>query len=173
MAMAMAALLLLVFLAVPAVHSVQTNVPWNEGIDYTTWAAGKTFTVGDTLVFVYTTNHAVDIVDESHYTSCNSGNALHSYSGGQTTITLTTPGPMYFLCPTIGHCQAGMKLSITVAAAASSSSGSSSTTSTTPAITTTTSSPTTSGVGGMFGNMNNWVVIGFSVVVAGFVGFMG
>ncbi|KAF7139532.1 hypothetical protein RHSIM_Rhsim07G0036700 [Rhododendron simsii] len=153
MAMAMAALLLLVLLAVPAVHSVQTNIPWNEGINYTTWAADKTFAVGDTLLFVYTTNHAVDIVDESDYTSCNYGNALHSYSGGRTTITLTTPGSMYFLCPTIGHCQAGMKLSITVtAAAASSSSGSS---------------------GGMFGNMNTWVVIGFSVVVAGLVGFMG
>ncbi|KAG5538738.1 hypothetical protein RHGRI_019334 [Rhododendron griersonianum] len=156
MAMAMAALLLLVLLAVPAVHSVQTNIPWNEGINYQNWAAGKTFTVGDTLVFVYNTNHAVDIVDESDYTRCNSGNALHSYSGGQTTITLTAPGPMYFLCPTIGHCQAGMKLNITVAA-----------------ITTTTSSPTSSGAGGMFGNMNNWVVIGFSVVVAGLVGFMG
>ncbi|KAI8545496.1 hypothetical protein RHMOL_Rhmol07G0044200 [Rhododendron molle] len=170
MTMAMAALLLLVLLAVPAVHSVQTNIPWNEGINYQNWAAGKTFTVGDTLVFVYTTNHEVDIVDESDYTSCNSGNALYSYSGGQTTITLATPGPMYFLCPTIGHCQAGMKLSITVVAAASSS-GSSSTTSTTPGITTTTSSPTSSGgAGGMFGNMNNWVIIGASVVVAGLVG---
>lgn len=49
MAMAMAALLLLVLLAVPAVHSVQTNIPWNEGINYTNWAAGKTFTVDDTL----------------------------------------------------------------------------------------------------------------------------
>lgn len=129
------------------------------------------FDFRDPPVFVYTTNHAVDIIDESDYNSCNSGNALYSYSGGKTTITLTTPGPMYFLCPIIGHCQAGMKLSITVAAAGASS-GSPSTTSTTPAITTTTS-PTSSGAGGMFGNMNHWVVIGFSVVVAGLVGFMG
>ncbi|KAG5538741.1 hypothetical protein RHGRI_019337 [Rhododendron griersonianum] len=121
MAMAMAAVLLLFVLAAPAVvHSLQYNVTWNLGINYNSWAAGKTFTVGDTLVFTYTTEHAVDVVDQSEYASCNSWNALHSYTGGQTAISLATPGPMYFLCPIQGHCQAGMKLGITVVAAAAS-----------------------------------------------------
>ncbi|XP_058221731.1 uclacyanin-2-like [Rhododendron vialii] len=202
MAMAMAALLLLVLVAAPAaVHSAQHSVAWNQGTDYSNYGAGQTFTVGDTLVFTYSTSHGVDVVGQSDYSNCNSGNALNSYSGGQTTITLTTPGTMYFMCPTFGHCQGGMKLSIPVVAAGgsttspatptspsssgsssptvttppdSSSSGSSSTTGSTPVITTTTSSPKSySGAGGMFVNMNNLVVIGFSVVVAGLVGFMG
>ncbi|KAF7138471.1 hypothetical protein RHSIM_Rhsim07G0036900 [Rhododendron simsii] len=273
MAMAMAAVLLLFVLAAPAVHSLQYNVTWNLEINYTSWAAGKTFTVGDTLgklvylgtvsiiqfsmhdhlpVFTYTTEHAVDVVDQSEYASCNSWNALHTYIGGQTAIPLATPGPMYFLCPIEGHCQAGMKLGITVAAAAASptaptktppptstttpkppastttptstpsasptaatvmppptstttpkppastttptwtpspspsvspsptvtspsgspSSGPSPTTSTTPVITAAASSPkSSSGAGGMIGNLGSLVVIGFSVV--GLVGFMG
>ncbi|XP_058221734.1 uclacyanin-3-like [Rhododendron vialii] len=231
MAMAMAAVLLLFVLAAPAVHSLQYNVTWNLEINYNSWAAGKTFTVGDTLVFTYTTEHAVDVVDQSEYASCNSWNALHSYTGGQTAISLATSGPMYFLCPIQGHCQAGMKLGITVVAAAASptaptttppptstttpkppasattpkppastttptstpspspsvspaptvtspsgspSSSPSPTASTTPVFTAAASSPkSSSGAGGMIGNMGSLVVTGFSVVVAGLVGFMG
>lgn len=49
MAMAMAFVLLLFVLAAPSVHSLQYGVTWNLGINYNAWAAGKTFTVGDTL----------------------------------------------------------------------------------------------------------------------------
>ncbi|KAH7863496.1 hypothetical protein Vadar_018174 [Vaccinium darrowii] len=195
MAMAMAALLILL-LAAPAVHAVQHNIPWSQGTNYAgSTYSSQTYTVGDTLLFTYGGSHGVDVVTQSDYDNCNSGNALNSYSGGQTTITLSSAGPMYFMCPTSGHCQSGMKLGITVVSAAStttpstgtspavttpsssSSSGSSSSdnpspSGTTPVITTTTSSPT-SGAGGMFGNMNYLVMMGFSVVVAGLVGFMG
>ncbi|XP_058221733.1 uclacyanin-3-like [Rhododendron vialii] len=137
MAMAMAAVLLLFVLVAPTVHSLQYDVTWNLGINYNSWAAGKTFTVGDTLVFTYTLEHSVDVVDGSDYASCNTGNPLNSYTGGLTTITLTTPGSIYFICPTEGHCQAGMKLGITVAAAASPTTP----TSPPPSSTTTPTSP--------------------------------
>ncbi|KAI8545498.1 hypothetical protein RHMOL_Rhmol07G0044400 [Rhododendron molle] len=141
MAMAMAAVLLLFFLVAPTVHSLQYNVTWNLKINYNAWAAGKTFTIGDTLVFTYTTEHAVDVVDQTEYASCNSWNALYSYTGGQTAISLATPGPMYFLCPIQGHCQAGMKLGITVVAVAAAASPTAPTTTPTPTSTTTPTTP--------------------------------
>lgn len=72
------------------------------------------FNFHDRPVFTYTSElHAVDVVDGSDYADCNTGNPLHSYTGGLTTITLAAPGPIYFICPTEGHCQAGMKLAWT------------------------------------------------------------
>lgn len=52
MALAIAFLILLV--AAPAAvfgadHIVGDDQGWNSGVDYETWASGKTFTVGDTL----------------------------------------------------------------------------------------------------------------------------
>ena len=50
---AMAAALLVLLLAAPAVHGAQytvgDNAGWNSGVDYTGWVSDKTFTVGDTL----------------------------------------------------------------------------------------------------------------------------
>ncbi|KAG5538739.1 hypothetical protein RHGRI_019335 [Rhododendron griersonianum] len=59
MAMAMAAVLLLFVLAAPAVHSLQYAVTWNLGINYNSWAAGKTFTVGDTLGKLFLSWHGI------------------------------------------------------------------------------------------------------------------
>ena len=46
-------LLLLLFVVAPAVyavnHAVGGSSNWNENVDYTTWATGQTFTVGDNL----------------------------------------------------------------------------------------------------------------------------
>lgn len=51
--MARAAVLLMVLVAVgPAVateYSVGDSQGWASGVDYSTWVAGKTFNVGDTL----------------------------------------------------------------------------------------------------------------------------
>ncbi|GMP42592.1 hypothetical protein CsSME_00012283 [Camellia sinensis var. sinensis] len=191
MAMAAAVLALLVVVA-PAVQAVQHTVGgtsgWSQTTDYSTWAAGATFTVGDTLLFNYGSSHSVAVMSQSDYNSCNTGNAINTYNGGQTTITLDKPGSMYFACPSFGHCQGGMKMAINVVAATSStttpSSGSSPTTpagstspatpttepSTTPAITTTTTTPHPySGAAGSFGSMN----LGFSIGLAGLVAFMG
>lgn len=52
--MALAAVCLIVsLLAVPAAHAVDHIVGgspgWNQGVDYTTWASGQKFAVGDNL----------------------------------------------------------------------------------------------------------------------------
>ncbi|KAE8696922.1 Uclacyanin-2 [Hibiscus syriacus] len=120
-----AAFLLLLLLAAPAAHAVQNTVGdsagWTTTGDHEGWVQGKTFTVGDTLLFNYSSSHAVDVVSKIDYDNCNSDNALSSHNDGNTVITLSNPGPMYFICPTIGHCASGMKLAVNVVAAGGNS----------------------------------------------------
>ncbi|XP_050235885.1 uclacyanin-2-like [Mercurialis annua] len=117
--MAASSAFLFLLLAIPAVYGAQHIVGgssgWtNFGVDYDTWAAGETFTVGDTLVFTYGSNHQVAETNEGDYNSCSSSNAIATHSGGSTTVTLSKSGPKYFICPTGGHCGSGMKLSVNV-----------------------------------------------------------
>ncbi|KAK4276843.1 hypothetical protein QN277_014948 [Acacia crassicarpa] len=146
-------LILCVFLAinmaVPAlakVYSVGDSSGWAIGADYGTWASGKTFQVGDSLVFNYGAGHTVDEVKESDYKSCTTGNSISTDSSGATTITLKTAGTHYFICAVPGHCSGGMKLSVDVKAgkasapSATPSSGKGSPAGDTPTTTTTTPS---------------------------------
>ncbi|KQJ90591.1 blue copper protein [Brachypodium distachyon] len=91
---------------------------WETGVDYAAWTSDKTFAVGDTLVFNYTSKaHTVTEVSESGYDSCASGNSLSNDDSGATTVTLTTAGLHYFICGIAGHCAGGMKLAVTVTVA--------------------------------------------------------
>ncbi|CAH8257920.1 unnamed protein product [Arabidopsis lyrata] len=99
--------------------SASHPVEWSLGKDYSSLATGKSFAVGDTIVFNYGAGHTVDEVSESDYKSCTLGNAISSDSSGTTSIALKTSGPHYFICGIPGHCTGGMKLSVTVPAASS------------------------------------------------------
>ncbi|XP_059637211.1 blue copper protein-like [Cornus florida] len=107
------------------VYTVGDTSGWTMGTDYTTWTTGKTFSVGDSLVFNYGGGHTVDEVSPSDYNTCTVGNAITSDSSGATTIALKTTGTHYYICGVVGHCGSGMKLAVTVA-------GSAATTPTTP-----------------------------------------
>ncbi|VAI18557.1 unnamed protein product [Triticum turgidum subsp. durum] len=97
---------------------------WQTGLDYTTWTSDKTFAVGDTLVFNYTSKaHTVTEVNKSGYDACTGGNSLSNDDSGATTIMLTTPGVHYFICDVPGHCAGGMKLAVTVTVAGGSTTG--------------------------------------------------
>ncbi|KAL1535789.1 blue copper protein-like [Salvia divinorum] len=98
-------------------HIVGDSTGWDSSVNYVNWARGKTFTVGDSLVFNYDTSHAVDEVRANDYTGCNTANAISSDSNSPTTITLDAPGPRYFLCPRSNHCSQGQKLTVNVVAA--------------------------------------------------------
>ncbi|KAL3348761.1 hypothetical protein AABB24_022099 [Solanum stoloniferum] len=190
MAVSAVATLLFLLVASPvafaANHVVGGSGGWTQSGDYTTWATAETFTVGDTLEFNYGGSHGVDVISKDDYENCNTGNAIESYSDGKTTIKLTKSGPMYFSCPTFGHCQSGMKLSINVQDSSTPSTPSTpSTTPSTPATTPSTpsdspatpntpakSTPTTpNGATGVFGSMNKFV-IGVSVVLGALFVFM-
>ncbi|XP_027094225.1 blue copper protein-like [Coffea eugenioides] len=149
-------LILIAFAAVPSWatdYTVGDTSGWALGIDYTSWTGGKTFKVGDNLVFNYATSHTVDEVTQSDYGTCAVGNAISTDNTGATTIPLKTPGTHYFICGVVGHCGGGMKLSVTVTGGgptASPPAGSGTTTSpssgttTTPATATTTLTPPSS-----------------------------
>uniref|UniRef100_A0ACD5Y8L4 Uncharacterized protein n=1 Tax=Avena sativa TaxID=4498 RepID=A0ACD5Y8L4_AVESA len=98
---------------------------WDTGVDYTDWTVGKTFAVGDTLVFNYTSKaHTVTEVSQSGYDACSGGNSVSSDDSGATSVTLITPGVHYFICSVPGHCAGGMKLVVTVVTVAGGDNGS-------------------------------------------------
>ncbi|GMH00184.1 hypothetical protein Nepgr_002023 [Nepenthes gracilis] len=96
------------------VYTVGDSSGWAIGVDYRNWTNGKTFFVGDRLVFHYIMGHTVDKVSHSDYKTCTVGNAITSDSTGSTSIDLRTPGKHYFICGVIGHCGGGMKLAVNV-----------------------------------------------------------
>ncbi|KAE9448989.1 hypothetical protein C3L33_19132, partial [Rhododendron williamsianum] len=121
-------------------HVVGGSQGWDESTDFSTWASGQKFVVGDQLVFKYTSLHSVvEVGSESAYKSCDISSTLNSLNGGNSVVKLTKPGTRYFACGTSGHCGQGMKVKITTVAADASSSSSSSTT-TTPASSSSSSS---------------------------------
>ncbi|XP_057503760.1 blue copper protein-like [Actinidia eriantha] len=83
--------------AVPSlatVYNVGESSGWTVGVDYTNWTSGKTFMVGDSLVFNYGSGHTVDEVSGSDYNTCT---AAPSESPPPTTTAL--PPPVTFTAP--------------------------------------------------------------------------
>ncbi|XP_027101937.2 mavicyanin [Coffea arabica] len=122
-------------------HDVGGSQGWDESTDFSSWASGQTFKVGDQLVFKYTPglHSVVELGSESAYKSCDISTALDSKNGGNDVVKLDKAGTRYFACGTAGHCGQGMKVKITTVAAATGtaspntpSSTSSSTASTSP-----------------------------------------
>ncbi|KAK2650519.1 hypothetical protein Ddye_018008 [Dipteronia dyeriana] len=111
---------LLMQLAMAATYTVGgPNGGWDVTTDLQTWAASQSFIVGDNLNFQYTTNHDVLEVTKANYDACTTSNAVQSYNGGNTVITLSSPGKRYFICGTAGHCSQGMKVEIDTLATSS------------------------------------------------------
>ncbi|CAD6224586.1 unnamed protein product [Miscanthus lutarioriparius] len=98
---------------------------WMTGVDYADWASGKTFVVGDKLLFSYVrTDHTVTKVSKSEYDACSGSDAKsEDNTSGLTTVTLATPGMHYFICIMPDHCAGGMKLVVNVSVTASAGSG--------------------------------------------------
>ncbi|TVU28994.1 hypothetical protein EJB05_20536 [Eragrostis curvula] len=181
---ALIACLVLIAAVAPAYgkdYTVGDSSGWSSGVDYTTWAKGKTFNVGDNLVFQYSAMHTVAEVSSADYSACSTSNSIQSYSDQNTKIALTAPGTRYFVCGTPGHCSGGMKLAVTVAAATTPAASPPEAPSTTPAApgtetppdqTTTPSTPaaptTTGSTSGAAGGSG--IVMGLSAGAAALVG---
>ncbi|KAG9131925.1 hypothetical protein Leryth_026036 [Lithospermum erythrorhizon] len=89
---------------------------------YAAWASQYTFTVGDVLVFNFTTNfHTVATVTKPSFDTCTLTNPISLTTTGPASIPLTTPGEVYFLCTIGQHCAFGsQKFAINVTASSSS-----------------------------------------------------
>ncbi|KAG9145863.1 hypothetical protein Leryth_020201 [Lithospermum erythrorhizon] len=95
-------------------YNVGDSSGWDISTDLDSWQQGKTFVVGDLLWFQYSSNHNVSEVTRENYQRCNTTNVLQSYTGGNTTLTMSSPGDKYFICSTRLHCLGGMKLHVHV-----------------------------------------------------------
>ncbi|KAL8488351.1 hypothetical protein ACS0TY_024127 [Phlomoides rotata] len=92
-------------------------VPPGGDIAYQTWAAARTFVVGDVLVFNFTTNqHDVAEVNTEAFDSCNTTNPISLSATSPTNITLRSVGEHHFICTFSRHCPLGQKLAINVLA---------------------------------------------------------
>ncbi|KAG8381063.1 hypothetical protein BUALT_Bualt06G0083000 [Buddleja alternifolia] len=96
------------------VYTVGDNSGWDISTDLDSWSRGKTFSVGDTLLFQYSQYHSVSELTKENYKGCNMTNALQSSSNGNTSFALSSPGDRYFACGNRLHCLGGMKLHVNV-----------------------------------------------------------
>ncbi|XP_011020150.1 PREDICTED: umecyanin-like [Populus euphratica] len=110
-------------------HQVGDTTGWTRPTStsfYSDWVSGKTFALGDTLTFTFTTGvHDVATVSKSDYDNCNTGSPNSVVTTGPAKITLNVTGDSYFLCTFAGHCSAGQKLAINVPAGNTPSPGTS------------------------------------------------
>ncbi|KAL7150202.1 hypothetical protein ABFS83_05G094700 [Erythranthe nasuta] len=100
-------------------YTVGDDSGWKLDVNYTTWAEGKTFRVGDTITFMYAPGvHNVMKVNGTDFQKCASSNETAvPRTTGNDVIPLMTPGKKWYICTIGEHCSKGMKLVITVWAA--------------------------------------------------------
>ncbi|KAM7268456.1 hypothetical protein ACFE04_010622 [Oxalis oulophora] len=109
----------------PMTYTVGDSLGWNvpsdaSNVGYKNWASGKTFMVGDTLVFNYVNGtHNVAEVTKKNYDSCNTSKPISLNANPPTRIIINTTGTHYFTCTFSRHCYLGQQLAINVTGTAS------------------------------------------------------
>ncbi|KAL6647882.1 hypothetical protein ACP70R_015323 [Stipagrostis hirtigluma subsp. patula] len=90
---------------------------WRAKFNETHWTDGKTFRVGDSLLFTYPKdNHTLYEMGKDDFAACNvNSNGIKSWDSGNDTVALDKPGKRWFICTKAGHCINGMKLIVDVA----------------------------------------------------------
>ncbi|KAE9584828.1 hypothetical protein Lal_00024296 [Lupinus albus] len=91
------------------------DTPTNESF-YQDWATNKTFLVGDILIFNISGTKMVSEVSKADYDNCTQVVSGVGGNGNEIvfSMTLSTSGPRYFICPIDNDCVRGQKLSINV-----------------------------------------------------------
>ncbi|XP_043696287.1 blue copper protein-like [Telopea speciosissima] len=111
---------------VPATYLVGDSLGWTiplgGPITYASWATGKTFIVGDTLLFYFSNGeHDVAEVPMVGFDACDSSSTIGPIlNKGPASITLQSPGEHFFICTFSTHCSFGQKLAINVLAPSAS-----------------------------------------------------
>ncbi|XP_019157005.1 PREDICTED: lamin-like protein [Ipomoea nil] len=95
---------------------VGANMGWTSNMNYTVWARGKHFYLGDWLFFVYDRNQMnVLEVNKTDYESCNADHPLHNWTtgAGRDVVPLNVT-KTYYIISGKGFCYGGMKVAVTV-----------------------------------------------------------
>ncbi|KAL6226315.1 hypothetical protein ACLB2K_000278 [Fragaria x ananassa] len=101
----------------PVTYIVGEQLGWfvPGEISYSAWAYGKTFMVGDTLVFNFLNEtQDVAIVTKAVFDNCTTNSTLAVYKYSPVHIILNTTGEHYFTSTYDRHCANGQKLAINV-----------------------------------------------------------
>ncbi|XP_057979146.1 early nodulin-like protein 17 [Malania oleifera] len=89
---------------------------WTTNFNYTIWAEGRHFYLGDWLFFVYDRNQGdVLEVNKTDYENCNAAHPLHNWTGGagRDVAPLNVTRAYYYITGK-GFCYGGMKLAVNV-----------------------------------------------------------
>lgn len=90
-------------------------IPPGGQIAYSTWAAEKSFDVGDTIVFNWTGNHDVAEVSKVDYDNCTKSSPLSTIlTSSPVNVNLTSNSTRYFICTVSTHCSLGQKVTIKI-----------------------------------------------------------
>ncbi|KAK9135561.1 hypothetical protein Syun_014891 [Stephania yunnanensis] len=103
-------------LASAAKYIVGDETGWTNGFNYTTWASGKEFHVGDELLFNYPAGkHNVFKVNGTQFKNCEIPPLNEALTSGKDVIPLAKPGKKWYICGVAKHCaEGGQKLVINV-----------------------------------------------------------
>ncbi|KAB2596473.1 mavicyanin [Pyrus ussuriensis x Pyrus communis] len=93
-----------------SIYTVGDTSGWDTSTDLKSWSSDKKFNVGDVLWFQYSSSNSVCQVTKESFDACNTAKVIETYTGGNTTVTLTKPGDWYFVSGNKLYCLGGMKL---------------------------------------------------------------
>ncbi|XP_042519351.1 lamin-like protein [Macadamia integrifolia] len=97
-------------------YIVGSNMGWTSNVNYTNWAKGKHFYLGDWLFFVYDRNQMnVLEVNKTNYDQCIETHPIHNWTtgAGRDVVPLNVTKRYYFISGK-GFCFGGMKISVLV-----------------------------------------------------------
>ncbi|KAG1359672.1 putative Myosin-8 [Cocos nucifera] len=115
LAVALVAMATIPVMARATEYVVGDDMGWGLQVNYTDWARGKVFRVGDSLVFKYNPgNHNVLRVSGPDFQACNKVSAREPLASGDDAVPLSSPGKRWYVCGKAVHCESGQKLVITV-----------------------------------------------------------
>ncbi|KAL1567041.1 early nodulin-like protein 3 [Salvia divinorum] len=84
---------------------------------YNHWAQNSRFQIGDSLLFVYPSDHdSVLRVSKEDYESCSTENPLDKFTDGHTVYKFNQSGPHYFISGVADNCHKNEKLIVVVLA---------------------------------------------------------
>ncbi|CAO2842458.1 unnamed protein product [Amaranthus hypochondriacus] len=99
-------------------HVVGQDSGWEVASDIGSWAAGRTFLLGDFLWFGYSSglhnDYVVELKTKEEYESCDVRNPIKMYINGVDKISFEEEGIRYFASANPDKCKKGLKFPVEI-----------------------------------------------------------
>uniref|UniRef100_A0A7N0ZWK3 Phytocyanin domain-containing protein n=1 Tax=Kalanchoe fedtschenkoi TaxID=63787 RepID=A0A7N0ZWK3_KALFE len=113
----MVAMLALLSLSSASYFEVGGKDGWtsSKNVNYTSWADGYHFQVGDVLRFVYDNKKEnVLRLSQRHYSTCNLTDPVKKWTSGNDSVRLQRAGHFFFISSPDGQCQGKARVNVKV-----------------------------------------------------------